>query len=116
MLSGLLLEDAVLYNATRKINNPPDKILFMGVLAGIWVGIGGLAGISAAGGVPSSVRLDWLLLPKFLLGAFFAFGKILIYNTTVHANSRSSALHFITMFGGDLFTGNTMVLAIGKPY
>lgn len=74
MLSGLLLEDAVLFNATRKVNNPPDKVFFSGALAGFWVGIGGLAAVSAAGGVPEDVRHAWLSLPKFLMGAFFAFG------------------------------------------
>jgi formate transporter len=75
MLSGLLLEDAILYNATRKVDNPPDKIFFTGLLAGIWVGIGGIAAVSAGGGVPENVRHSWLFLPKLLMGAFFAFGK-----------------------------------------
>ncbi|CAE6419173.1 unnamed protein product [Rhizoctonia solani] len=56
MLSGLLLEDAVLHNATKKIHNPYDKMFFLGTLA---------------------------------------------------------ALHLIIMFGGELFTGNTMILSIG---
>ena len=77
--------------------NPPDKQLFLGFLAGIWVGLGGLTAISMAGGVPEDVRERWTMLPKFLTGAFFAF-----------------ALHFIAMFGGELFTGNTMILSIGQ--
>ncbi|KAJ1309820.1 hypothetical protein OPQ81_006585 [Rhizoctonia solani] len=96
MLSGLLLEDAVLHNATKKINNPYDKMFFLGLLAGIWVGFSGLAAVSAAGGVPEDVRARWVVLPKLLLGSFFAF-----------------ALHLIIMFGGELFTGNTMILSIG---
>jgi hypothetical protein len=75
-LSGLLLEDAILFNAAKKILNPPDKLLFLSVLAGIWVGIGGLAAVSAAGGIPEDVRNRWLFLPKFVMGAFFAFGEI----------------------------------------
>ena len=55
--------------------NPPDKQLFMGLLAGIWVGLGGITAISIAGGVPEDVRARWLSLPKFLNGAFFAFGE-----------------------------------------
>ena len=74
MLSGLLLEDALLYNATRKVINTPDKQVFMGILAGIWVGLGGITAISVAGGVPEDVRARWTSLPKFLNGAFFAFG------------------------------------------
>ncbi|KAG9093000.1 hypothetical protein FS749_015268 [Ceratobasidium sp. UAMH 11750] len=96
MLSGLLLEDAVLHNATKKIHNPIDKMYFLGLLAGIWVGFGGLAAVSAAGGIPEDVRDRWVMLPKLLMGAFFAF-----------------ALHLIIMFGGELFTGNTMILSIG---
>lgn len=76
MLSGLLLEDAILFNATRKVNDPPDKIFFNGTLAGFWVGIGGLAAVSAAGGIPEEVRQSWISLPKFLMGAFFAFGTL----------------------------------------
>ncbi|CAE6414005.1 unnamed protein product [Rhizoctonia solani] len=96
MLSGLLLEDAVLHNATKKIHNPYDKMFFLGMLAGVWVGFGGLAAVSAAGGVPEDVRARWVMLPKLLMGSFFAF-----------------ALHLIIMFGGELFTGNTMILSIG---
>lgn len=96
MLSGLLLEDAVLHNATKKIHNPIDKMFFLGILAGIWMGLAGLAGLSAAGGIPEDVRDRWVVLPKLLLGTFSAF-----------------AIHFIIMFGGELFTGNTMILTIG---
>ncbi|RVX71437.1 hypothetical protein B0A52_05009 [Exophiala mesophila] len=96
MLSGLLLEDAILFNSIRKVENPPDKVLFLALLAGVWVGMGGLAAASAAGGIPASVREDWVFLSRFLMGAWFAF-----------------ALHMIAMFGGDLFTGNTMTMAIG---
>ncbi|KAH7089837.1 Formate/nitrite transporter-domain-containing protein [Paraphoma chrysanthemicola] len=96
MLSGLALENAILFNATRKIADPPDKVLFLGILGGIWVGIGGIAGISGAGGVPDAVRVQWVSLPRVILGGWFVF-----------------ALHFITMFGGELFTGNLMILGLG---
>ncbi|KAG8709896.1 hypothetical protein FRC08_017920 [Ceratobasidium sp. 394] len=96
MLSGLLLEDAVLHNATKKINNPIDKMYFLGLLAGIWISFAGLAAVSAAGGVPEDVRERWVVLPKLLLGLFLAF-----------------AIHLIVMFGGELFTGSTMILSIG---
>jgi len=75
MLSGLQLEDAVLFNAVRKASNPPDKLLFLGFVAGLWVGLSGIAAINAAGGIPEEVRHQWLLLPKFVMGAFFAFGQ-----------------------------------------
>jgi hypothetical protein len=75
MLSGLLLEDAVLFNAVRKVINPPDKQLFLGFVAGIWVGLAGLTAVSVAGGVPETIRSQWLSLTKFAMGTFFAFGK-----------------------------------------
>lgn len=75
MLSGLLLEDALLFNATKKVSNTPDKLLFLSIIAGIWVGLGGVVAVSAAGGVPEDVRSRWVSLPKFLMGSFFAFGK-----------------------------------------
>ncbi|KAH7412366.1 Formate/nitrite transporter-domain-containing protein [Phaeosphaeria sp. MPI-PUGE-AT-0046c] len=96
MLSGLALENAILFNATRKAADPPDKVLFLGILGGIWVGIGGIAGMSGAGGIPDAVRLQWVSLPRVVLGGWFVF-----------------ALHFITMFGGELFTGNLMILGLG---
>jgi formate/nitrite transporter FocA (FNT family) len=74
MLSGLALENAILFNATRKVADPPDKVLFLGILGGIWVGIGGIAGISGAGGVPDAVRLQWVSLPRVILGGWFVFG------------------------------------------
>lgn len=75
MLSGLALENAILFNATRKIADPPDKVLFLGILGGIWVGIGGIAGISGAGGVPEAVRSQWVSLPRVILGGWFVFGR-----------------------------------------
>jgi formate/nitrite transporter FocA (FNT family) len=74
MLSGLALENAILFNATRKVADPPDKVLFLGILGGIWVGIGGIAGISGAGGIPDAVRLQWVSLPRVILGGWFVFG------------------------------------------
>jgi hypothetical protein len=56
MLAGLTLEDAVLFNATRKIMNPPDKQFYLGILAGLWMGLGGVTAVSLAGGIPADVR------------------------------------------------------------
>jgi formate/nitrite transporter len=49
-----------------------------------------------AGGIPVEVRQQWPTLPKLGLAMVFPF-----------------ALHFILLFGGELFTGNCMILAIG---
>jgi formate/nitrite transporter len=96
MLSGMLLEDAVLHNAIKKLHNPIDKTAFLGFMAGVWVGFGGLAALSVAGGIPVDVRARWPVLPKLGLGFFFPF-----------------ALHLIILYGGELFTGNTMILSVG---
>ncbi|KAG8794775.1 hypothetical protein FRC17_008231 [Serendipita sp. 399] len=96
MLSGLLLEDAMIHNASHKMHNPVDKMAFLGFLAGIWVGFGGIAATSVAGGIPVAIREQWPVLPKLGTAFFFPF-----------------ALHFIILFGGELFTGNTMILSIG---
>ncbi|CAG7845985.1 Uncharacterized transporter YrhG [Serendipita indica DSM 11827] len=96
MLSGLLLEDAMIHNASHKMHNPVDKMAFLGFLAGVWVGFGGIAATSVAGGIPKAIRDEWPVLPRLGTAFFFPF-----------------ALHFIILFGGELFTGNTMILSIG---
>jgi formate/nitrite transporter len=96
MLSGLLLEDALLHNAVHKNENPRDKTFLLGLMAGFWVGLSGTAALSVGGGIPEAVRDAAPILPRFGLAFFFPF-----------------ALHLILLFGGELFTGNTMLLAIG---
>ncbi|KZV83158.1 Formate/nitrite transporter [Exidia glandulosa HHB12029] len=96
MLSGLILEDAVLHNATKKGSNPIDKTFFLGVLAGLWVAVSGTTALSAAGGIPVDIQQRWPILPKIGLATFFPF-----------------ALHLIVLYGGELFTGNTFILAVG---
>ncbi|CEL57011.1 putative transporter YrhG OS=Bacillus subtilis (strain 168) GN=yrhG PE=3 SV=1 [Rhizoctonia solani AG-1 IB] len=90
------VEAAILAAAKIRANRPVDQTFFLAVMAGIWVGFGGIAGLNAAGGIPNSVRADWPIIPKFLTGFFFAF-----------------ALHFIVIMGGELVTGTTMVFSIG---
>ncbi|CAE6432734.1 hypothetical protein ACGC1H_006765 [Rhizoctonia solani] len=90
------VEAAILATAKIRADRPVDQTFFLAVMAGIWVGFGGVAGLSAASGVPNSVRADWPIVPKFLTGAFFAF-----------------ALHFIIIMGGELVTGTTMIFSIG---
>ncbi|KAG8754143.1 hypothetical protein FRC11_006836 [Ceratobasidium sp. 423] len=90
------VEMAILATAKIRVDRPVDQTFFLAVMAGIWVGFGGIAGLSAASGVPNSVRADWPIVPKFLTGAFFAF-----------------ALHLIVIMGGELFTGSTLIFSIG---
>lgn len=75
MLSGLALENAILQNAIKKISNPIDKTFFLGMLAGVWVGLGGIASLSVAGGIPVDVRNAWPFLPKLAIGLNFPFGS-----------------------------------------
>jgi len=96
VLSGHELEAVILAAAIKKANAPFDKTFFLGALAGIWVGLAGIAALTVAGGIPVEVRNEWPMLPKLCMGIFFTF-----------------ALHFIVMFGGDLFTGSMMTLTIG---
>jgi len=96
VLSGHELEAVILAAAIKKANAPFDKTFFLGALAGLWVGLAGIAALTVAGGIPVDVRNEWPMLPKLCMGTFFTF-----------------ALHFIVMFGGDLFTGSMMTLTIG---
>ena len=34
----------MVHNALHKMQNPVDKMFFLGFLAGLWVGLGGIAG------------------------------------------------------------------------
>jgi len=38
------MKDAMVINAIHKMQNPVDKMFFLGFLAGLWVGLGGIAG------------------------------------------------------------------------
>ncbi|KAJ3038698.1 hypothetical protein HK097_003091, partial [Rhizophlyctis rosea] len=81
----------------HKSHNPWDKTLFMGFLSGVWVTFAGIFGISIAGGVPEHIRHEWPMIPKFLVGITFPV-----------------AIVFILIFGGELFTGNTMIMVVAK--
>lgn len=75
MLSGLILEDAILHNAAKKISNPIDKTYFLGVLAGVWIGFGGTAALTIAGGIPRDIREEWPVLPRVGFAIVFPFGE-----------------------------------------
>ncbi|KAG8787721.1 hypothetical protein FRC12_015341 [Ceratobasidium sp. 428] len=96
LLTAPMLEAMIVSTAKMRADRPVDKTFFLSVVAGIWLGFGAIGALSAASGVPQSVRTEWPILPKFLMGAVFAF-----------------ALHFIVMFGGELFTGTIMIFGVG---
>jgi formate transporter len=74
------------------MHNPVDKMAFLGFMAGIWVGFGGIAATTVAGGIfspkfilnfliiavgiPSDVRDTWPILPKLGLALFFPFALV----------------------------------------
>lgn len=60
------------------------------------------------------------MLPKFLMGAIFALG---VYMRSIFEEFNAepvgggdSGLHFIVIFGGELFTGAIMMFGVGKPF
>ncbi|KAG5461448.1 MAG: hypothetical protein BJ554DRAFT_6361 [Olpidium bornovanus] len=75
MLMGPALESKFVQTAYKKSRNPIDKSVFLGMLAGFWVGLGGLAGLSAAGGISEAVRHTHPILPKMAVGFFFPFAR-----------------------------------------
>ncbi|KAJ3077254.1 hypothetical protein HK102_005272, partial [Quaeritorhiza haematococci] len=93
--TGAELENVVTALGIRKKNSPWDKIVFLGFLSGTWVVFAGLFTIAVAGGVPADVRAAWPAIPKLLVACTFPVGII-----------------FILLFGGELFTGNTMIMVV----
>jgi formate transporter len=58
------------------MHNPVDKMAFLGFLAGVWVGFGGIAATAVGGGIPVAIRTDWPVLPKLGLAFFFPFALV----------------------------------------
>jgi formate/nitrite transporter FocA (FNT family) len=79
-----------------KAHQPFGKLIFLGCLAGWWVGLGAILAVTIAGGIPVATRNDWPMLPRITTGFLFPVG-----------------IFFIILFGGELFTGNSMVMLIG---
>ena len=79
-----------------KAHLPFPRLFFLGCLAGWWIGLGATFALTMSGGIPVSVRTAWPMLPKVVTGVFFPV-----------------AIWFISLFGGELFTGNSMCMLIG---
>lgn len=75
VLTGPEVEERLIQAAIKKANAPFDKSVFLGFLAGVWVGLGGIAALTVAGGIPIAVRNAWPMLPKLCMGVFFTFGE-----------------------------------------
>lgn len=66
----------MIHNASHKMHNPVDKMAFLGFLAGVWVGFGGIAATAVGGGIPVAVRAEWPVLPKCGVAFFFPFALV----------------------------------------
>lgn len=93
--TGEELESIITSSGVYKAQNPIDKLIFLGLLAGIFVFLSGMFAVSLAGGIPVDVRSSWPMLPKLAVAVSFPVGLV-----------------FILLFGGELFTGNTMIMTI----
>jgi len=84
--------DALLAAAQKKVMIPIDKLIYLGLLSGVFISFGGIFALSVTQGVPNSDPG----YQKFLLTFTFPI-----------------ALALIVYFGGELFTGNTMFMTLG---
>jgi formate/nitrite transporter FocA (FNT family) len=79
-----------------KAHLPLGRLFFLGCLAGWWLALGVILVVVMAGGIPADIRAQWPILPKLVVGFLFPVG-----------------ICFISLFGGELFTGNSMCMLIG---
>ena len=79
-----------------KAHLPLPRLFFLGFLAGWWLGLGVILVVTMSGGIPADVRAAWPMLPKIVTGLLFPVG-----------------ICFISLIGGELFTGNAMCMLIG---
>ncbi|KAI9034625.1 Formate/nitrite transporter-domain-containing protein [Hyaloraphidium curvatum] len=92
---GKALETMILKRGVEKSRIPWDKTLFLGALAGFFTFCGAAFAIATGGGLPAEFRAEYPGVMKLIIGATFPVG-----------------IFFIVLFGGELFTGNTMILLV----
>ena len=78
-----------------KTKIPLNKLFILALLAGFYIGIGGLLAITVGGGIPE-IQASNPGLQKFIFGAVFPLGLILV-----------------VVAGAELFTGNTALMVPG---
>ncbi|MDO5035791.1 MAG: formate/nitrite transporter family protein [Porphyromonas sp.] len=81
--------------AVKKYQTPTAKLIALAILAGAYIALGGALSVIVSYGSPAMTEAV-PSLTKFLAGAFFPIGLILI-----------------SLVGGELFTGNTFYLVAG---
>ncbi|MDO4715663.1 MAG: formate/nitrite transporter family protein [Bacteroidales bacterium] len=84
--------DITLMMAKKKYHTPTLKLILLGLMAGIFIAMGGLLSSLTAGGL-AGLGTDNPFLPKLLAGATFPVGLMLVI-----------------LVGAELFTGNTAYL------
>jgi formate/nitrite transporter len=89
------VEQMVANVGEKKSTNTLDKTIYLGFLAGLFVSIAGITAMVAASGIDPAIAAANPFVPRFIFSAIFPCG-----------------LFFIVLFGGDLFTGNTMLLTV----
>jgi formate/nitrite transporter len=82
-------------NAKKKLAYSPGRTFYNGVLAGLFVAFGGFLALSIGGGINAEFRKSNPALPSLSVGSLFGV-----------------ALFLILIFGGELFTGNTMIMSL----
>mmetsp|Transcript_37754 Transcript_37754/g.91835 ORF Transcript_37754/g.91835 Transcript_37754/m.91835 type:complete len:440 (-) Transcript_37754:371-1690(-) len=88
---------AIIALGQHKGKTPAWRTLIGSFYAGFFVGIGGLFGITVAGGLDPDFAHDFPMVPKVLVGLTFWIALLLILS-----------------YGGDLFTGNLMYLLLAR--
>eukprot|EP00743_Colponemidia_sp_Colp-15_P002218 GILK01002404.1.p1 GENE.GILK01002404.1~~GILK01002404.1.p1 ORF type:complete len:335 (+),score=41.80 GILK01002404.1:72-1076(+) len=89
------VEKTLVNIGVKKSKTPILKLCYLGVLAGFFIGIAGIASLAVAGGFSKDLRAAHPAIAKLMIGFIFPMG-----------------IEFIVIFGGELFTGNNMVLLV----
>eukprot|EP00026_Physarum_polycephalum_P006273 Phypoly_transcript_06315.p1 GENE.Phypoly_transcript_06315~~Phypoly_transcript_06315.p1 ORF type:complete len:366 (+),score=49.04 Phypoly_transcript_06315:659-1756(+) len=84
--------EAVIGAAEHKASLTLDKTIILGIMAGMYVGLGGIFALSVSQNLPTTDPG----FQKLVLGILFSFALVLII-----------------FMGGELFTGNTMYMTLG---
>ena len=92
MLSAKEIVQKLVVVGQQKIKLPTSKVLLLGILAGFYIGIGGLLAVTVGGGIPE-IKTTNPGLQKFIFGAVFPLGLVLV-----------------VIAGAELFTGNTAIM------
>jgi len=80
----------------KKAELSNSRLAFLGMLSGIWMVMAASFANLLASGIDKEVVELWPLLPRIIIGL-----------------SAPVAMHFIVVFGGEFYSGNTMYFGVG---